>query len=87
MKNISRGGWIGIQRGAVELAGYSPVVTQEMIVQLNSIRMGLMNDELIFSGEIYDNRGNKRCEKGEAISEETLLKTMDWLVRGVETLE
>ena len=36
---------------------------------------------------IDDNKGNIRCEKDEAISDDTLLENMNWLVRGVEVLE
>lgn len=39
----------------------------------------------VFVGEIYDRRGNKRCEANEAISYDSLL-LMDWLVRGVRTV-
>jgi len=85
--NATNNHWIGIQRGTVELVGYSPAVTEDMHIQLNSLRMGLMNDGFIFSGEIYDNKGNLRCKKGEVISDDTLLKDIDWLVKGVEVLE
>ena len=41
----------------------------------------------VFSGEIYDRDGTIRCSEGETISDENLLKSMDWYVEGVEIYE
>ena len=79
--------WLGIDRGAVMLSEYSPRVTSEMITELDSLKQELINDKLIFSGKIYDNTGQIRCEDGEAISDDTLLEDINWLVKGVEVLE
>lgn len=85
--NSVKNHWLGIDRGAVALSDFSPVVTTEMIRQLDSIKQELVNDKLIFSGAIYDNQGQIRCEAGEAISDDKLLEDINWLVRGVEVLE
>ena len=85
--NSVKNHWMGIKRGAVMLSDYSPAVTKEMIAQIDSLKLELTNGNLIFWGEIYDNEGNIRCEAGEAISDDTLLEDMNWLVRGVEVLE
>ena len=37
----------------------------------------------IFSNVIYDNEGTLRCDDGESLSDEILLKNMDWYVEGV----
>ena len=79
--------WLGIDIGAVMLSEYSPRVTLEEIRQIDSLKQELINDKLIFSGLIYDNEGNIRCEEGEAISDDTLLENINWLVKGVEVLE
>ncbi len=85
--NSVKNHWLGIDRGAVTLSDYSPSVTKEMISQIESIKQGIIYHNLIFAGEIYDNQGKIRCKKGEAISDDTLLENINWLVRGVEVLE
>ena len=58
-----------------------------MITQIDSLKKELIYNNLIFADEIYDNQGKIRCEKGEAISDDTLLENINWLVKGVEVLE
>lgn len=58
--------WIGLERNAVTLANYSAAVDEEMIFQLEKMQQDILNDYLIFSGEIRDNQGNIRCRVGEA---------------------
>lgn len=79
--------WVGIDRGAVMLSDYSPAVSEEMISRIEFLKAELINDYLIFSGEIYDNQGNLRCRDNEAISDDTLLEDVNWLVKGVEVIE
>ncbi len=85
--NSMKNHWLGMERGAVFLSKYSPSVTPEMILKLDSIKQELTNDNLIFAGEIYDNTGVLRCGADETISDDTLLEDINWLVRGVEILE
>lgn len=85
--NSVKNHWLGIDRGAVMLSKYSPVVTDEMISRIDSLKQELINGNLIFAGTIYDNAGNLRCGANEAISDDTLLENINWLVRGVEVLE
>ena len=85
--NSVKNHWLGIERGAVMLSEFSPAVTEKMITRLNSLKQELVNGNLIFAGEIYDNTGKIRCAAGEAISDDTLLEDINWLVKGVEVLE
>ena len=85
--NSVKNHWLGIERGAVMLSEYSPAVSPRIISKIDSLKQELMNGKLIFSGRIYDNKGNIRCENGEAIGDDTLLENINWLVRGVEVLE
>lgn len=85
--NSVKNHWLGIDRGAVMLSDFSPAVTPEMISKLDSLKQELINGNLIFAGTIYDNKGNLRCGADEAISDDTLLEDINWLVRGVEVLE
>ncbi|MBQ8698730.1 MAG: BMP family ABC transporter substrate-binding protein [Schwartzia sp.] len=79
--------WVGIDRGAVLLDEVAPSISADIRGQLYYLRRDLANGQLIFIGPIYDNRGVLRCEPGETISDDTLLSSVDWLVRGVTVLE
>lgn len=83
-----RNNWIGVQEGVIILSDYSALVTPQMRSVINSIYDELAgNNNLIFSGEIYDNRGELRCGKNQVISERELLRNINWLVKGVEVVE
>jgi basic membrane protein A len=47
----------------------------------------IINGGDVFSGVIYDNAGNLKCDEGEMISDEELLENFGWLVDGVIELE
>ena len=79
--------WIGIQDNVIELSDYSALVTYDMRMKLNSLEKELKYNDSVFSDEIYDNQGNLRCAKWESISDDELLKNINWLVKGVEVLE
>ena len=80
--------WIGAQQNAVILSNYSDSVDDDMRFVLDSVYTELVSDgNLIFCNEIYDNEGNLRCEEYEIISDDELLKNIDWLIEGVEVVE
>ena len=85
--NSVKNHWLGIERGAVTLSDFSPAISPETSAQIDSLKQELINGKLIFSGRIRDNAGNIRCEEDEAISDDTLLEDINWLVEGVEVLE
>lgn len=86
--NTLRNNWVGMERDAVGLSEYSPTVTQREQAVLHQIRQELASGkETIFSGTIYDKDGNERCKEGETISDDALLESMDWLVKGVDILD
>jgi len=79
--------WIGLESGAVRLSDYSPLVSGQAQEEVEKARNEILNGLDVFTNEIYDNQGQLRCGAGEAISDETLLGNMDWLVRGVKIYE
>ncbi len=85
--NAVKNHWIGIDRDAVALASLSDEVTETERNRLNALRQELVNQRLIFLGPLYDNRGVLRCGPEEAVSDDTLLESMNWLVQGVTSLE
>ena len=83
-----RDNWVGIEQGVITLSDYSDLVTQQMRLKINSAQKDLVsNQNLIFSGEIYDNQGKLRCGKNQVIDDKELLRSIDWLVKGVEVVE
>ncbi len=79
--------WLGIDSGVVKLTEYSPLVSQEIQDEVSRAIDGLLDGQQVFSNEIYDNSGNLRCGEGEAMSDEYLIQSMDWLVEGVRVYE
>ena len=79
--------WLGIDQGVVLLSPYSEYVTPEIRKQVDIMRDELIAGNPVFSGTIYDNHGQQRCMEGEVISDDALLERIDYLVRGVETLD
>lgn len=85
--NTSDNYWIGMEADAVGLAAYSEYVTQEMRDAVEEARQEILAGKAVFSGEVYDTEGNLRCGESEIISDEVLLKDVDWYVEGVEIYE
>lgn len=85
--NSTKNHWLGLESGAVKLSDYSPRVSLDIVSRIHLLHMELLNNQQIFSGKIYDNTGKIRCEEEEAISDDTLLEDINWLVKGVEVLE
>lgn len=75
--------WFAIDSGACSLSEMSPKVSDETRQTVEEARIGLLNGKEVFSGTIYDNKGVLRCSEGEILSDDTLLKNMDWFVEGV----
>ena len=79
--------WIGIEQDAIGLTPYSSKVSREAIAEIEKARQEMKNGYDVFSGVIYDTEHTKRCDQGETISDEQLLKHFDWYVEGVEFYE
>ncbi len=75
--------WCGIETGAVTLSEFSPLVTDEIKSEIERAREEIISGNDVFSGEIYDNRGNLMCSADEAISDTALMGSFDWYVNGV----
>ncbi len=79
--------WFGIDTGVIELTEYSSLVTEEEKIAIEQAKSELFAGKNIFSGKIYDNTDTLRCNDGESISDEILLKYLDWYVDGVKIYE
>ena len=79
--------WCGIETGAVELSELSPLVTDKIKAEIEKAKNEILSGNDVFSGEIYDNEGNIRCQKDEFISDSALLKDFNWYVDGVVIYE
>ena len=85
--NATRNQWLGMRENVILFDGYSELVTPEMRATVERIRAELHDDRLIFIDEIRDNKGQVRCARGEAISDDFLLERINWLVEGVEVID
>lgn len=79
--------WLGLDSGAIGLTEYSPRVSQSAIDEVERAREEILSGLDVFTNEIYDNQGNLRCGAGEAMSDDYLLRQIDWLVEGVRIYE
>ena len=76
--------WIGLEKDAVSLTTYSEAVTQEQMEEIEKAKEEILLGRHIFSGEIYDLEGKQRCGENENISDEVLLRQMNWFAEGVK---
>ena len=81
--------WIGIDSkyDVVGLSKFSEEITPDIAEKVEETLSMMHAGKDIFSGVIYDNLGNLRCEDGEIIRDEILLEQFDWFVAGVEIYE
>ena len=60
---------------------------KDSLVQTNALleaaKEEILQGKEVFSGVIYDNLGNRKCEEDEIIRDEILLEQFDWFVEGV----
>ena len=85
--NSVRSHWFGMDTGVVKLSEYSPLVSEETKQLVEAAKQEIIVGRDVFSHVIYDNQGQLRCNKDEAISDEILLEKMDWYVDGVMIYE
>ncbi len=78
--------WVGLVEGAVDLADYSAAVTETEKQEIEIAKQEIRGGHTIFSGEIHDLQGNRRCAPDETISDATLIH-MNWFVEGVKFYE
>ena len=80
--------WTGLESGAIQIVD----VSRDLGYETGRAMAEVLDDVVtrrynIFSGPLYDTGGVLRCLRGETIHDETLLKDMDWFVKGVEFLD
>ena len=88
MANTNNYLWLGFLHHIVSVAPLSEGVSpraREAIAR--SVRDRVKGTHLIYGGEIYDANGVQRCDAKEILSNEYLRTQMNWLVKGVETVE
>lgn len=79
--------WLGLEQDAIGLSAYSSKVSQKAQTEVECAKKEMLNGYDVFSGIIYDTEHTLRCNDGETISDEQLLKNFDWYVEGVEFYE
>lgn len=79
--------WVGIDRGAIGLSEYSEKVPQDIKDEVERAIDSMKNGIHVFSGDICDTDGKRRCADGENISDDVLLTDFNWYVKGVDFYE
>ena len=82
--NFSNSYWLGFDEGAVDLYPLSPRVSEKTAYLASVEKRRILQNRSVFSGVIYDNNGNLRCNEDERISDHELFTGMDWFIEGVE---
>lgn len=72
----------GVSEGVVNLEIAGKISTREKVF-VETAKREIERGRIIFSGDIFDKDGVKKCSAGEAISFQSLQKNMSWLVKGV----
>ncbi len=76
--------WVGMEENAVKLTDFSALVSEDIKTKVNKAKNRILAGQDVFSGVIYDNKGNLRCKENQTISDEVLLEGFDWYAEGVE---
>ena len=79
--------WLGMQDEVCDLICLPGKNSKEIEKEIDLFRSELKLGLDIFADLIYDNKGNVRCNYGECLSDETLVRGFDWLFKGVEEYE
>lgn len=79
--------WIGLEKDVIGLDKYSEEITDEIVTEVEAAKEEILQGKEVFSGVIYDNLGNRKCEEDEIIRDEILLEQFDWFVEGVNFYE
>ncbi|MDO4204853.1 MAG: BMP family ABC transporter substrate-binding protein [Selenomonadaceae bacterium] len=77
--------WRGISDGSVSCENFSYSVSSLEAERIQQARIAMRQGRKVFSGEIIDTTGRVRCQRGESLSDETILRSMNWFVKGVIT--
>lgn len=75
--------WWGLDTGITKLSKFNEVVPQKLIDDLAVIEAGIIENDYIFNGPLYDNKGELRVKEGEALSDGEKL-SIQWFVKGVK---
>lgn len=76
---------LGIADNTVFFEMADKISTREKVT-IESIKWELSHGKLIFSGDLFDKDGVRKCSANEAISLKSLSKSMDWLIKGVRVV-
>jgi basic membrane lipoprotein Med (substrate-binding protein (PBP1-ABC) superfamily) len=76
--------FLGMREGAVSFTDVTNIVPPDVKLLVDAKRKEFAKGSFVFEGEIISNTGKVMCRKGERISDDALLRRMNWFVEGVE---
>ncbi len=75
--------WWGMDKGVVDLAPFGPMVPEEVKAKVAAAKADIIaGKELVFTGPIFDQKGEQKAAAGQTLSDPDLLG-MKWFVKGV----
>lgn len=84
-KPRNRNVWRGVSDEAVSCENFSKSVSSYEVERIRQARSAMLQGRKVFSGEIVDDKGLIRCRRDESLSDESILRRMNWFVKGVIT--
>ncbi len=82
-KNLIRAS--GVASGVVKFEEINKISAREKVLIETALRE-IMNGRIIFSGDIFDRNGFRRCAANEAVSFQSMEQNMNWLAKGVRVV-
>ncbi len=79
--------WQGIVYNAVDLSPISPEVPDDVVKMIEDRKLTLIEGIDVFMDDIHRTDGKIMCREDERISDNSLLREMDWFVEGVKLHE
>ncbi|MGN0909560.1 MAG: BMP family ABC transporter substrate-binding protein [Succinivibrio sp.] len=79
--------WYGLDDDIVWFDNRCNYLTTSVLNHIQVFEASFAAGHEVFSGDIKDSEGNYRCRSGEVLSDETLSKSVLWLVRGIEKMD
>ena len=84
--NTSERNWsysYGMEEGIVDFVASKKISTREKVF-IEEAKWEIKHGRLIFSGDIFDRNGVRKCSANEAISFQSLHRNMNWQIKGVK---
>ncbi len=77
--------WPGLLHRTLGLFSFGNWVASEQEDEVEAAEFDVLHGRPVFSGAVFDQDGQQRCQEGETLRAAYVRKGMNWLLKGVET--